>query len=120
MRRLAGCKAAESQANTRRSKNEILFAELCKQKFKVVKENAPIFNGWDADVVIEDIKTAVLWNGNWHFNKITTKHSVAQVQNRDKIKINEIQKAGYVSIVIEDRGKYNPDFVHAEFNRIFG
>lgn len=119
MRRLAGCRSAESQANIRRSKNEILFADLCKQKFQTVKENAPIFNGWDADVVIEDIKTAVLWNGKWHYEKLADKHSVLQVQNRDKIKLNEIQKAGYKAIVIEDRGKYNPEFVQNKFDSLF-
>ena len=60
-----------------------------------------MFNGWDADIVIEDIKTAVLWNGIWHYKKITKKHSVAQVQNRDKIKIDEIKKGDIIPMSLK-------------------
>ena len=51
----------------RRSKNEIYFSELCKDFFYDVKTNEPIFNGWDADIIIGDLKIAVLWNGIWHY-----------------------------------------------------
>lgn len=103
----AGLASAKAQAITRRSKNEICFAELCKTKFKSVRENVSIFNGWDADVVIDDLKIAVLWNGKWHYEKITKRHSVEQVQNRDRIKLKEIEIAGYESYVIKDLGKFN-------------
>lgn len=115
--RNGGRKSAQVQAERRRSKNEILFAELCKQHFKDVKCNVPIFNGWDADVIIEDIKVAVLWNGNWHHKKITKKHSVKQVQNRDNIKISEIIKCGYKPYVINDFGKKKESFVKEEFDK---
>ncbi len=112
---IAGKKSAEVQGETRRSKNEKYFAELCNSYFVNVETNKPIFNGWDADVIIHDIKTAVLWNGNWHFKKITKKHSVKQVQNRDEIKKGEIIKFGYIPFVIEDRGKFNKTFVEEKF-----
>lgn len=99
----------------RRSKNEIYFAKLCKEYFKNVKTNEKIFNGWDADVIIEDIKTAVLWNGRWHYEKIMEGHSLEQVQNRDRIKLNEIKKAGYTPYIIKDMGKHDPDFVKEKF-----
>lgn len=98
-----------------RSKNEIYFSELCKLKFKNVLTNEKIFNGWDADIIIEDLKIAVLWNGKWHYEKITKKHSVAQVQNRDKIKISEIIKCGYQPYIIKDLGKYKKLFVEEQF-----
>ena len=82
-----GRKSAEIQKETRRSKNEIYFFELCKTHFNNVLHNERIFNGWDADVIIEDFKIAILWNGPWHYRKIKSNHSVKQVQNRDKIKI---------------------------------
>lgn len=113
--RAGGLKSVKSQG--RRSKNEIYFGELCKQKFKSVKFNEPMFNGWDADIIIEDLKIAVLWNGKWHYEQITSKHSVKQVQNRDKIKEEEIIKAGYTYYVIKDMGKFNKNFVKAEFNK---
>ena len=112
---MAGCRSAEIQTQNRRSKNEIYFAELCKKHFSNVKENARIFDGWDADIVLEDLKIAVLWNGNWHFKKITRKHSVLQVQTRDRIKLKKIRAAGYQPYVIEDRGAFNPKFVEEQF-----
>lgn len=114
---IAGKRSAEVQGETRRSKNEKYFAELCNSYFVNVETNKPIFNGWDADVIIHDIKTAVLWNGNWHFKKITKKHSVKQVQNRDEIKKGEIIKFGYIPFVIEDRGKFNKTFVEEKFEQ---
>lgn len=114
---LAGRNSIKNQGDTRRSKNENYFYELCKSHFKNVKHNEPIFNGWDADVIIEDIKVAVLWNGKWHYEKVTENHSVKQVQNRDKIKIKEIKNCGYKPYIIKDMGKYNPKFVENEFEK---
>ena len=49
--------------------------------------------------------------------KITQKHSVLQVQTRDKIKISEIKKQGYEPYVIKDMGSYDPQFVIDEFEK---
>lgn len=112
-----GRKSVVSQGDSKRSKNEIYFYELCNNMFDNVLNNKPFFNGWDADIIIEDYKIAVLWNGPWHYKKIKEKHSVEQVQNRDKIKILEIQKAGYTPYIIKDMGKYNKSFVEIEFQK---
>ena len=117
---IAGRKSALIQGDNRRSKNEKLFADMCEKYFNDVLTNKPIFNGWDADVIIEDIKVAVLWNGVWHYKKITEKHSVKQVQNRDKIKIKEIKNSGYIPYIIKDMGSYNPEFVKEEFDKFIG
>lgn len=100
----------------KRSKNEILFASFCQQHWTVL-ENTPMFNGWDADIILPDHKVAVLWNGPWHYKKITKKHSVEQVQNRDKIKLKEIEKAGFIGYVIRDNGSFNQRIVEQEFQR---
>jgi len=113
--KIAGKKSVISQS--RRSKNEIYFAELCSTHFDNVLTNEPMFNGWDADIIIPNKKIAVLWNGIWHYKKITKKHSVEQVQNRDKIKINEIKKLGYTPYIIQDLGKYDKSFVENEFQK---
>lgn len=105
------------QKMKKRSKNEILFGQLCADNFRNVKFNDPMFNGWDADVILEQEKIAVLWNGVWHRKKITKTHSVKQVQNRDMIKIKEITSAGYVPYIIEDNGSYDPDFVKEQFDK---
>lgn len=112
----AGRKSVEIQSEIRRSKNEILFCKLCEEKFKSVAHNSPIFNGWDADIIINDIKVAVLWNGIWHHKKIRHNHSVDAVKNRDSIKEKEIIKCGYIPYVIDDMGKYNKKFVYAAFD----
>lgn len=113
--RKGGKKSAQLQSTIRRSKNEIYFANLCKDKFKNINTNKAIFNGWDADIILPDHKIAVLWNGAWHYKKITQKHSVKQVQNRDSIKIKEINNCGFKSYIIKDMGKSNKKFVEEEF-----
>ena len=115
--RECGKRVAQYFKENRRSKNEIAFCELCKTKFEKVLNNEPMFNGWDADIILPDLKIAILWNGRWHYEKITSKHSVEQVQNRDKIKINEIIKSGYYPYIIKDLGKYSKKKVNEEFGK---
>jgi len=111
-------KMVENSVKTqvRRSKNEILFFEKCSEYFNNVDNNKPIFNGWDADVIIHDHKLAVLWNGKWHYEKIREGHSLLQVQNRDRIKMKEIEYYGYKPYVIKDMGKFSKEKVEVEFN----
>lgn len=107
------------QATQRRSTNEIIFADLCLKQFQNVTTNDQFFNGWDADVLLHDLKVAVLWNGPWHHRKLKLQHSVAQVQNRDKLKQREIRAKDWVPYVINDyRGKKNDvAFVKSEFDK---
>ena len=111
-----GRKSVLSQ--NKRSQNEIYFGSLCSETFKNVKFNEPMFNGWDADVILEDYKLAILWDGNWHHKQIGLKHSLSQVQNRDKIKLKEIIKFGFTPYIIKDFGKYNKEFVRSEFEKL--
>jgi predicted nucleic acid-binding Zn ribbon protein len=97
-----GLKSA-SGPRAKRSKNEILFAELCLQEFTKVTCNERIFDGWDADVLIYDHKIAVLWNGDWHYREMGCyNHSLSQVQNRDKFKAELIKKYGWLLYVVKD------------------
>ena len=102
----------------RRSKNEAYFAQLCINYFGAddIKTNEPMFDGWDADIIIESHKLAILWNGKWHYEKITAKHSVAQVQNRDRIKVSKIMAYNYIPFAIKDMGSFNKEFVEREFS----
>lgn len=84
-----------------RSKNEIKLFELLSQKFKCFS-NQIIVNGWDADIVIPDLKLAILWNGIWHYQKVTKQHSLFQVQNRDYIKCKEFDKVNFNIIFVRD------------------
>lgn len=99
---------------SRRSKNEVYFSELCKNYFDITT-NEPYFDGWDADIIIHSKKIAILWNGNWHYKQISRTQSLLQVQTRDKIKTDIIIQHGYIPYVIKDTGKYNKKFVEQEF-----
>jgi hypothetical protein len=115
--RLRMMKTLESLSQKRRSKNEIMFFDLCVSEFSNVKHNESIFDGWDADVILMDEKVAVLCNGKWHYEKITERHSVPQVQNRDRLKMKAIAKIGWTPYVIKDMGRHNRTFVNAEFEK---
>jgi len=112
----AGKKSAKIQSEIRRSKNEIKFCQLCEEYFNNVEHNQPIFNGWDADVIIHDIKYAILWNGKVHYEPIFGQANLNRVLNRDKIKIKEIENSGYIPYIIKDIGKFNDNFVKEKFN----
>jgi hypothetical protein len=56
-----------STVNVKRSKNEIMFFNLCNSKFVDVLHNVNMFNGWDADIILKNQKIAILWNGMWHY-----------------------------------------------------
>lgn len=114
--RNGGKRSAQVQKDARRSKNETAFADLCIATFGYVGHNEAIFDGWDADVLIHDLKIAVLWNGKWHYEQIG-KHSLSQVQTRDKIKMQKIIDAGWKPYVIKDLGKHNPKFVEEQFRQ---
>ena len=99
---------------SRRSKNEVYFSELCAKEF-MITTNEPFFDGWDADVIIHSEKVAILWNGQWHYKQISKTQSLKQVQSRDTIKTAIIEKYGYTPYVIKDMGKFNKKFVEQEF-----
>lgn len=99
---------------SKRSKNEIYFAELCQEYFTITT-NEPYFDGWDADVIIHEQKIAVLWNGAWHYKQISRTQQLTQVQARDKVKTAIINKYGYTPYVIKDMGKYDKRFVEEQF-----
>jgi hypothetical protein len=110
--RIGGRISASNQS--KRSKNEIYFSELCSNYFEITT-NEPFFEGWDADIIIHSEKVAILWNGIWHYKQISKTQSLIQVQSRDKIKTSIIERMGYIPYVIKDMGKYNRKFVEQEF-----
>lgn len=116
--RWAGLKSSNIQSEKRRSKNEIYFYELCKNEYDNVTHNQNIFNGWDADVLIYDFKIAILWNGNWHYKEIKKGSSLNQIQNRDRIKVKEIEESGWIPYTIKDEGKYKKSFVEEQFKKL--
>lgn len=104
--RLGGCKAASNKIT--RSKQEIELFDLCTTYFTNITHNHQIISGWDADIILNNEKIAVLWNGPWHYKHMTgLKHSLSQVQNRDKIKTRALESIGWIVIVYRD-DEYTP------------
>jgi hypothetical protein len=106
----------------KRSKGEIYFSELCMEYFgkENVLCNQLLFkdvnnNFWDADIVISSIKTAILYNGIWHYQKVNKNHKLNAVQSRDKIKQRVILNNGYDYYIIKDMGSFKKSFVEKEF-----
>jgi len=103
-----GKKSAATQV--RRSKKEVDLFELLNNEYDCI-HNKPIFNGWDADIIIPSLKLAILWNGPWHYTKVMKGHSYKQTLNRDLIKLSEIQKNGFGYILVKDyKNKMTPDY----------
>jgi hypothetical protein len=102
---------------SRRSKNEIYYAEKCEEYFgkENVTTNEPCFDGFDCDIIIHKNKLAVSYNGAWHYKQISKTQSLKQVQARDKVKEAIVKKYGYRFYVVKDMGKYDRNFVDQEF-----
>lgn len=104
----------------KRSKNEIMFADLCIKKFgkENVLCNVPYFvdktnNKWDADIIIKSLKIAILYDGwYWHYGPNVSNRQKA----RDLIKRQVIKNNGYEYYTIIDKGKFNKDFVQNQFD----
>lgn len=107
--------------NIKRSKDEIALYDFCKKYFISVRHNEIIKDGWDADIIIDDYKLAILWNGAWHYKQLTFKnHSLKQVQTRDKIKTDVLESNGWKVIIFRD-DEYTPktafDFLKENYKR---
>jgi len=110
----AGKGGSSILSKKRRSRNEIYFSELLQKDFDILC-NERMFNGWDADTIIPSLKIAILWNGKWHYEDIFG--NLKQIQNRDKIKYNEIVKLGYMPYIITDLGKFSTSKCEFEVER---
>ena len=120
----AGKKSAAKQFKLKRSKCEIEFCQLCEKHFDMVEHNVPKFNGWDADILLPNLKIAIQWNGPWHYKQISKKKtaSLASIQNRDRIKRQEIENMGWSLYIIKDQDSHKNkqkrlNFVKNHFDR---
>lgn len=108
------------QYSTNRSKNEIFFSDLCKNKWgrEYVKYNEPIFDGFDADIVIEKLKLAIEWNGIWHYKKIRKGQKFNNTRARDIIKAKRIRSHNYDLIIFKDLGNANHTKIQKSFKKL--
>lgn len=102
----SGQKAASK--TVKRSIDEIKLYNLCSKHFNVT-HNRLIANDWDADIILEDYKIAILWNGPWHYKEMNIgKHSLKQVVSRDILKIIEFEKIGWSVLLYQDN-QFTPE-----------
>jgi predicted nucleic acid-binding Zn ribbon protein len=108
-RRHKTCSLKCQNAGCKRSSDEIALYKLCSNYFINVSHNTKIVEKWDADIVLNDKKIAIFWNGPWHYKDMGFVNSpLEKVQARDKLKTELFTNAGWKVIVFEDR-YYTPE-----------
>ncbi len=111
------------QMFSRRSKAEIDFAYMCidyfgneniicNQLFFKDKNN----NLWDADIIITNLKIAILYNGIFHYKKVYKDQKLERMIAKDKLKQKIIIQNGYTYYIVKDLKSYNKKFVIEQFN----
>lgn len=118
--KINGRKGFDKKSTNNRSKNEILFSELCIKHFGKddILCNKQIFkdlngNYWDCDVYINSLKIAILWDGwYWHYGPNVSNKQKA----RDILKRKIIIDNGSEYYTIIDHGKFDKEFVDNQFN----
>jgi len=118
--KINGRKGFDKRQTHNRSKNEILFSELCIRYFGIndIQCNEQIFkdknNGmWDCDIYIKSLKTAILYDGwYWHYGPNVSNRQKA----RDMLKRKIILDNGSKYYTIIDKGKFDKVFVEEQFN----
>lgn len=113
--------ASSQSPNTKRgrSRSEIYFAQLIQEEFDNVLTNKRMFNGWDADIVLPDLKIAIHWNGPHHYLPVFGAGRLVNIQRRDKLRYAAIKEHGYVNYIIDDHNNkgFTKRKVLDEFNK---
>lgn len=95
-----------------RSKDEIKLYELCVKNFNYeITHNEEVIHKfkYDADIIIRDLKIAILWNGIWHYKELGfTNYSLEEIKKRDNKKIEFFYENGWDVFIFEDH-IYNPE-----------
>jgi hypothetical protein len=102
---------------TSRSKNEVLLFEKLKEIFPTAKSNFRL-KTYEADIVINDFKFAIHWNGIHHYKPIYGIEYLQRIQERDKKRYLAYQEAGFQNYIIKDLGPHSPKKVQSEFNNL--
>jgi hypothetical protein len=115
-----GLNSYKISKNNKRSKNEIELSRLCIKHFgeSETLTNYKIFSGFDADVILENFKLAIEWNGVWHYKYIRRDQKLKKILHNDKLKAGIIRSHNYNLIVVKDMGSHNIKLVRKTFNVI--
>ena len=118
--RQGGMKTSQSPFTKRgRSRNEINMYEQLLKHFPKALHNKRMFGEFDADIIIEELKVAIHWNGPLHYKALFGEALLVNIQKRDLLRYEAIEQAGYTNWIIDDANNtgYNPNKVQEELNR---
>lgn len=78
-----------------------------------------MFNGYDSDVILEELKLAIHWNGPLHYRNIFGVEVFDHILHRDKLRYEAIENCGYTNYIIDDSNNkgFSKQKVDEEFNR---
>lgn len=107
-RKIAGAKGGRvtsslSFGTRSRSKNERYFSTLLSDHFNNILTNKRMFGEYDADIILEDLKIAIHWNGPFHFLPIFGSEHLNHIQTRDELRYSSIVLCGYTNYIINDQ-----------------
>lgn len=112
-----GKKSSQSPFTRRgRSRNEIYMYEQLLKYFPKALHNKRMFGEFDADIIIEELKVAIHWNGPLHYKPLFGEVLLENIQKRDVLRYGAIEQAGYTNWIIDDINNtgFNPDKVQKE------
>jgi predicted nucleic acid-binding Zn ribbon protein len=101
-----------------RSKNEVMFFSKVREVFPGAIANPRMFDGYDADIVIPELRLAIHWNGPLHYRPLFAMNHFKEIQRKDKQRYEAVETAGYTNYIIDDRNNRGMSIqkVEDEFN----
>ena len=99
-----------------RSLNEELFYNKIKELYPSAAANVAI-EGREADILLDELKIAVHWNGIWHYKPIRGAKILNDIQRRDHERYQIFEAAGFSNYIIRDDNSHDPSKVQEELDR---
>lgn len=101
--KLGGQAASVSPFTKRgRSRNEVAFYNKLLEIFPAAVHNRRMFGEYDADIILEEFKIAIHWNGPLHYRSIFGDDLLHNIQQRDILRYKAIESCGYENYIIDD------------------
>ena len=112
--RKGGINSAKKQPE--RSKGEIFLANLfIENKYKVSNSVWDLVQGYEIDIFLPELKTAISYNGPVHREPIYGEIRLEQVKRRDEYRCRKLNEMGIKHIIVEDHGPFNEEKVRKQF-----
>lgn len=114
--RRGGIASAKVQAKRNRSQGEAYLALLlCQDGYKVVQNTWDLVPGYELDIWLPDLKTAISYNGPVHYEPIYGPTRLRQVQQRDRYRNRKLTEMDIRHIIIKELGRYDKERIEEKF-----